>query len=58
MNNFENKTLSLPIFSKNDTKDAFDLAKSMLDSVEQVVIIDSSDDKGHNWLIHNTKQYH
>ena len=57
MNNLENKTLSLLIFSKNDTKDAFDLAKSMLDSVEQVVIIDSSDDKEHKWLIHNTKQY-
>ncbi|MCL4386053.1 MAG: hypothetical protein M1326_07055 [Cyanobacteria bacterium] len=29
----------------------------MLDSVEQVVIIDSSDDVEHKWLVHSTKQY-
>ncbi len=50
--------LSLLIFSRNDINNALDLAKSMLNEVDQVVIIDSSDENEHKKLVENAKPYH
>ncbi|MCL4373613.1 MAG: hypothetical protein M1360_01295 [Candidatus Marsarchaeota archaeon] len=50
--------LSLLIFSRNDTKNALDLAASLLDVADQVVIIDSSDGKEHKELVEKAKRYH
>ena len=50
--------LSLLIFSRNDTANALGLAKSMLNAVDQVVIIDSSDGKEHKKLVEKAKRYH
>ncbi len=50
--------LSLLIFSRNDTANALDLAKSMHNFVDQIVVIDSSDEKEHKELTEKTKLYH
>ncbi|MEM0150002.1 MAG: hypothetical protein QXW10_03845, partial [Candidatus Micrarchaeaceae archaeon] len=50
--------LSLLIFSMNDTANALDLAASMLSSVDQVVIVDSSDGKEHKRLVEKSRKYH
>ncbi len=50
--------ISLLIFSRNDTANALDLAKSLLGSVDQVVIVDSSDEKEHKELVEKARQHH
>ena len=52
------QALSLLIFSRNDTANALDLAKSMLNTVDQVVVIDSSDKEEHKKLIEKSSQNH
>ncbi|MGC8981980.1 MAG: hypothetical protein ACP5JU_03470, partial [Minisyncoccia bacterium] len=49
--------LSLLLFSRNDTKNALSLAESMLNAVDEVVIIDSSDEKEHNELVEKARKY-
>ena len=49
--------LSLLIFSRNDAKNALDLAASLLNVADQVVIIDSSDEKEHKELAEKAKRY-
>ncbi len=49
--------LSLLLFSRNDTKNALSLAESMLHVVDEVVIIDSSDEKEHKELVEKAKHY-
>lgn len=49
--------LSLLIFSRNDNENALELAASLVDSVDQVVVIDSSDEKEHTELIEQIQSY-
>ncbi|MGC8496348.1 MAG: hypothetical protein ACP5MX_04060, partial [Candidatus Micrarchaeia archaeon] len=43
-------TVSLLVFSRNDTANAINLAQSMLGKVDEIVIIDSSDREEHERL--------
>ena len=51
------QALSLLIFSRNDTKNALDLTASLVKVVDQIVIIDSSDEKEHKELAEKAKRY-